>query len=86
MVYCILALAQGEATPEAICRRIETLFRDEDQTSVITCSTVHKAKGLERDRVWLLEGTFNPHGGRQEKNIYYVAVTRAKKELYQVYS
>jgi len=41
---------------------------------------VHKAKGLEASRVFLLEETLNTRN-REEENIYYVAVTRAKDQL-----
>lgn len=60
----------------------------------VVFSTVHKAKGLETDRVFLLRGDLMPHpmslkSGKawqleQEYNILYVAVTRAKHELYFV--
>jgi superfamily I DNA/RNA helicase len=62
--------------------RIYSLFTDDGLGSagVITCSSVHKAKGLEADNVFVLEGTFRP-GKEEENNIYYVAVTRAKNRL-----
>ena len=60
----------------------------------VVFSTVHKAKGLETDRVFILHGEKMPHpmamkSGKawqieQEYNILYVAVTRAKRELYFV--
>jgi superfamily I DNA/RNA helicase len=43
---------------------------------------VHKAKGLEWGKVVLIAGTFkNRNKGQEEANIYYVAVTRAKRTL-----
>lgn len=56
----------------------------------VCLSTVHKAKGLEADRAFLLERDLysvfkkrarQPWQLEQEKNIEYVAVTRAKMEL-----
>ena len=53
-------------------------------------STVHKAKGLEADRIFLLNPDEMPlkwHNQQewelqQERNIKYVALTRAQSELY----
>jgi superfamily I DNA/RNA helicase len=49
-------------------------------------STVHKAKGLEADNVYILATNRMPHpkGGSEENNICYVAITRAKKNLFYV--
>lgn len=92
---CICALADGESTVNAVFVKIERLFADGDETSRITLSTTHKAKGLERDRVWLLRDTYlrPPPGTKSEgyiepslaeKNLYYVACTRARRALYLV--
>jgi len=83
-VEAILAIAEGEPTVEAVRRKLESLFRDDDATTKVVFSTVHKAKGLERDRVFLLTSTFRPSRSTEEANIWYVAVTRAKQELYLV--
>jgi len=53
----------------------------------IVCSSVHKAKGLERKRVWGLVETLYPGGRRtniEEQNIHYVMVTRAQEEFVAV--
>ena len=62
-----------------------------DRVKPIIFSTIHKAKGLEYDRVFILEPGKLPHPAakpgwqeQQEQNILYVAVTRAKHELYFV--
>lgn len=52
--------------------------------SVVTFSTVHRAKGDERHRVWMLGSTFDPTMNTEERNIFYVAATRAREELYIV--
>lgn len=47
----------------------------------VCLSSVHRAKGLERDRVWMLDDTFQRGRSVEEDNLYYVAVTRAKETL-----
>lgn len=60
---------------------------DVDGPKYISFSTVHKAKGLEADRVFLLKQSFERYQDRdreppqEELNIEYVAITRAKKHL-----
>ena len=49
----------------------------------IIASTVHKVKGLERKRVFMLQGTFS-RKTQENRNIEYVAITRAQEELYLV--
>ena len=65
---------------EELTRKLDMLFNDEAGATSVMCSTVHKAKGLEADRVWVLEDTLRS-GGIGEENIRYVAYTRARKEL-----
>ncbi|HYF37817.1 MAG TPA: ATP-dependent helicase, partial [Prosthecobacter sp.] len=70
--------------------------RSEDRDAV-TLTTAHQAKGLEWQAVfvvWLADGMF-PHsraiedggdvGLEEERRLFYVAVTRAKDELYLTY-
>ena len=66
--------------------KILTIFRDDLQGIIL--STVHKAKGLEADRVFIIRPDLLPMTNVrmgwehiQEKNLEYVAVTRAKREL-----
>ncbi|MDX2231311.1 MAG: UvrD-helicase domain-containing protein [Leptolyngbyaceae cyanobacterium bins.349] len=74
-------------TLEAFCMEIEGLFSD-DRPSVIL-STVHRAKGLEEERVFILYPdklpliweNQQPWELKQEMNLKYVALTRAKAEL-----
>lgn len=70
---------------------IEKMFSD--KAGIITLSTVHKAKGMEWDRVFILDRHLMPSkwaktedDRAQERNIEYVAVTRAKHELYFINS
>ncbi len=64
-----------------------------DEHVQLTLSTVHKAKGLEADYVYLLRETFQRHQKRvnrdgaaipvpqEELNVEYVGITRARKVL-----
>ncbi len=64
-------------------------------TDVVRLSTVHQAKGQEFDVVfviWLADGAFpntraleSGEGEEEERRLFYVAVTRARNELYLVY-
>jgi len=67
---------------DQIISRIEDLF-SKDETGVdglVTCSSVHKAKGLEANRVFVLQDTMRSWN-IEEQNIEYVAITRAKQTL-----
>ncbi|NOK20026.1 UvrD-helicase domain-containing protein [Corallococcus carmarthensis] len=78
----LVALCEDLLTTKELESRIENLFDDaaESTQPLIICSSVHKAKGLERERVFLLKDTFS-RTGTEECNIEYVAITRAKHEL-----
>lgn len=76
-------LAMGcESMPELVAL-VHQLFDDDVGADYVVCSTVHRVKGREAERVFLLANTFYP-GGRnspEEENIHYVAVTRSKERL-----
>lgn len=82
------AVADGCASLEEVVRRCEDLFVDgKDKESAgrrVTLSTVHRAKGLEWDQVFMLAATFNRDKSVEESNLWYVALTRAKRTLYLV--
>lgn len=65
--------------------RIDALFVDDGlgDATVVTCSSVHRSKGLEADRVFVLADTLRSNT-REEENICYVAYTRAKRTLVMV--
>jgi superfamily I DNA/RNA helicase len=83
----LVALAEGCASVPEILTRVNTLFGDSESGEVekkfVVCSSVHRAKGLEADRVFVLVHTLSEKG-REEKNISYVAYTRAKSHLTMV--
>ena len=75
---------------QSMTAEIEAIFSDE--RSSVWLSTVHRAKGLESDRVFILKPEKLPFIWKnqsakelaQEFNVKFVALTRAKKELYFV--
>lgn len=82
-VAALCAIAEGlEFVPELL-NRIETLFAD-DQGARVMFSSVHRSKGLEAKRVWLIRETFRPERNTEEENLLYVALTRSKAELHIV--
>lgn len=82
------ALAEGLKGMKELEARIEELFGEAafQSKDAIICSSVHRAKGLETDQVFVLESTLYPGGQRavEEQNIHYVAITRAKRELHMI--
>ncbi|MCX6903688.1 MAG: ATP-dependent helicase, partial [Verrucomicrobia bacterium] len=66
--------------------------RPTDDEERLRLSTVHQAKGLEFDVVFVImlcDGLFpsarsmeTPEGEEEERRLFYVAVTRARNELY----
>jgi superfamily I DNA/RNA helicase len=84
-VNTILFLSKVSETIEDLKHNIETIFTDKLQGIVL--STIHKAKGLEANRVFIIRPDKLPLPGvkgwqyAQEKNLEYVAITRAKEEL-----
>jgi DNA helicase-2/ATP-dependent DNA helicase PcrA len=80
----LACVAKQCRTISELTERIDALFSEKTTTDAIVCSTVHKAKGLERGRVFMLRNTFRLGTTTEEENIYYVAATRAMRELYLV--
>jgi superfamily I DNA/RNA helicase len=83
-VDCLHVLCEGMRNLDEVRENIESLFRDGDDKNRVILSSTHKAKGLERDNVFLLRDTYRPTRGQEEANLLYVAITRAKKNLYLV--
>lgn len=70
-----------------LLKEIENLFSENKKGIMLT--TIHKSKGLESDVVYILKEDLIPSKFAvtetqliQEKNLLYVARTRAKKEMY----
>lgn len=68
---------------------IEDMFSDKEDKNAITLSTIHKAKGMEADTVYIIgfdelipsRYATTPEELYAEKCIAYVAVTRSKRKL-----
>lgn len=79
----LVSLVEGAKNVAEVENRIVALFTDVDglgDAGVITCSSVHRSKGLEANRVFVIKDTLRSNS-QEELNICYVAITRAKQEL-----
>lgn len=90
---CLLCFCEGCESVEQVTRKIDMVFTDDKVSPGIKLSSIHKSKGLEAKRVYLLqlEGAKVPHpmaatpwARNQELNLLYVAITRAINELIYV--
>lgn len=84
-VECIHIFNDRVDTVAQIIGEIERVFSSNGKGDIML-STVHKAKGLEADNVYILATERMPHpkatNPQEERNICYVAITRAKKNLF----
>ena len=88
MINALEILAEGINTADEIIDKIDEIFPKMDKKSGISLSTIHKAKGLEADNVFIACRSLMPSKSakkdweiRQEYNLMYVAYTRAKNIL-----
>lgn len=82
-------------TQLALLTNVEAEEDPRDETERLRLSTIHQAKGLEFDVVFVImlcDGLFpsarsaeSNKGEEEERRLFYVSVTRAKNELYLVY-
>ena len=86
MIKALTVLAEKYTTKTELLSHIDEIF-DETREGVIL-STIHKAKGLEADNVYILCNSSMPSSlakkeweKNAEQNLIYVAYTRAKKKL-----
>lgn len=86
-IEVIEALASTVTTPDEVIDKIKTIFSDTKKIG-ICLSTIHKSKGLEANRVFILHRELMPSKYAklpwemgQEDNLRYVAYTRAKHTL-----
>jgi DNA helicase II / ATP-dependent DNA helicase PcrA len=82
-------------TQLALLTNVEAEEKPDDDNERLRLSTIHQAKGLEFEVVFVImlcDGLFpsarateNPDGEEEERRLFYVSVTRAKNELYLCY-
>lgn len=85
-IITLSILAERCRTKKELIRHIERIFKEESEG--ICLSTVHKAKGLESDNVYILCHSQMPSKlakkeweKQQERNLQYVAYTRPRMRL-----
>lgn len=90
---CLLAFAEGAGNVAEVMAKIDSVFTDDKNAHGIRLSSIHKAKGLEASRVFLLQPdkakvphpmAKTPWQAEQEMNLKYVAITRAIDEFVYV--
>ena len=86
-IQAIEVLSEGIGNPHDVIRKIKELFSN-DKKSGICLSNMHKSKGLESERVFIIHQELIPSKYaklqwqiEQERNLEYVAYTRAKTTL-----
>lgn len=88
-VNAITVLSEGLKRSQEVMSRIKEIFSDDDSTDGIMLSTIHRSKGLESKRVFILmpeklrdsRSEKRSWMAEQETNLEYVAYTRAKNHL-----
>lgn len=90
-VITLLFISKLSQNIEDLKIKINAIFSDESEGIIL--STVHKSKGLEADRVFIIRPDQLPMKRvtrawekQQEDNLTYVAITRARKELIYDYN
>lgn len=85
-ISALFVLSEKCTTKTELIEHITEIFKED--SNGVCLSTVHKAKGLEADNIYILCHSMMPSKlavqkweKEQEKNLMYVAYTRAKKML-----
>lgn len=86
MINALTVLAEKYTTKKELLKHIDEIFNETKHGVIL--STIHKAKGLEADNVYILCNSSMPSKlakkdweKASEQNLIYVAYTRAKKKL-----
>ncbi len=84
---CVIEIAMACNSVQEVIDRINFIF--DESTQGIVLSSIHRSKGLEADEVTIIDYArvrisnekMSPEEHTQEKNLEYVALSRAKKKL-----
>ena len=86
-IEALKVLSEGLISTQELIDKINIIFNG-DATDAVELSTIHKAKELEGDNVYILQPSLMPSKfvnkeweKKTERNLIYVAYTRAKKTL-----
>lgn len=88
---CIDILCEDIDTIKDFEIKVDTLFKDSGGPNDIRLSSIHKAKGLEHNKVFIYNAdklklkAKSAFQAKQENNLAYVAYTRSQNELYSVF-
>ena len=87
IIQALDAISKNITTADELIERVSSLFSDSKKKG-ISLSTIHKAKGLESENVFICCPSLMPAKSAKEeweleaeKNLEYVAYTRAKNKL-----
>lgn len=82
---CLFVFTEGLRSIADMKLKISNMFDDSINPNAVIFSTIHKAKGLEAERVFCLPYKCKPPKDekqkQEEKNLLYVQITRAKTYL-----
>lgn len=84
----LIAISDGCRDTSDMKNKINEIFQEKGYGGIV-CSSIHKSKGLEAEHVSIMDygnvelfhQKMKPEDLEQEKNLHYVALTRAKKTL-----
>lgn len=83
---CLFVLLSEVSGKKEVEKLLDSLFTNSPSENAWTLSTIHRAKGKEWDIVYLLDwvpkNLHQPWQRQEDRNLRYVGVTRAKKQLF----
>jgi superfamily I DNA/RNA helicase len=89
---CLTNLCDECSSLEEVSKKIDDLFNDKDEKGIVLLSSTHRAKGMEKDDVFVLRWTYRVWFDQmhmiekpdENGNLAYVAVSRTRKRLFIV--